>query len=93
MDEEVEMTLEAFDMAFSKKKIYERKKWLEVYDENDVLDYSQPRFSYVEAINKELEALQNRYDAETRHSQDIEKQQEWQTKIIEALNKLSRYSS
>ena len=46
-----------------------------------------------EAINKELEALQNRYDAETRHSQDLEKQQEWQTKIIEALNKLSRYSS
>lgn len=46
-----------------------------------------------EAINKELEALQNRYDAETRHSQDIEKQQEWQEKIVEALNKLSRYSS
>ena len=44
-------------------------------------------------INKELEALQNRYDAETRHSQDLEKQQEWQTKIVEALNKLSRYSS
>lgn len=46
-----------------------------------------------EAINKELEALQNKYDAETRHSQDLEKQQEWQEKIIEALSKLSRYSS
>lgn len=44
-------------------------------------------------INKELEAFQNKYDAETRHSQNLEKQQEWQTKIIEALNKLSRYSS
>lgn len=46
-----------------------------------------------EAINKELEALQNRYDAETKHSQNLEKQQEWQEKIISALNKLVRYSS
>ena len=46
-----------------------------------------------DAINKELETLQKKYDAETRHSQDLEKQQEWQTKIVEALNKLSRYSS
>jgi len=46
-----------------------------------------------EDINKELEALQNKYDAETRHSQDLEKQEEWQNKIIEALNKLSHYSS
>ncbi|TJY36315.1 DUF922 domain-containing protein [Pontimicrobium aquaticum] len=45
------------------------------------------------AINKELEALQNKYDAETRHSQNIEKQQEWQEKIVDALNKLVRYSS
>ncbi len=46
-----------------------------------------------DAINKELETLQKKYDAETRHSQDLEKQKEWQTKIVEALNKLSRYSS
>lgn len=46
-----------------------------------------------DAINKELEALQNKYDAETRHSQNLEKQQEWQAKIVEALNKLAQYSS
>lgn len=45
------------------------------------------------AINKELEALQNKYDAETRHSQNIEKQHEWQGKIVDTLNKLARYSS
>lgn len=45
------------------------------------------------SINNELEVLQNKYDTETRHSQNIEKQQEWQSKIIDALNKLSRYSS
>ncbi|MFK2819835.1 DUF922 domain-containing protein [Flavobacteriaceae sp. LMIT009] len=46
-----------------------------------------------EEINKELEEMQNKYDAETDHSQIIEKQQEWQTYIVEELNKLVRYSS
>jgi hypothetical protein len=44
-------------------------------------------------INKELEEMQQRYDAETNHSQIIEKQQEWQTYIVEELNKLVSYSS
>lgn len=44
-------------------------------------------------INRELEAMQNKYDAETDHSQNIEKQQEWQSKIVVELNKLVYYSS
>jgi hypothetical protein len=45
------------------------------------------------AINSELEAMQNLYDAETNHSQNIEKQKEWQAKIIIELNKLANYGS
>ena len=44
-------------------------------------------------INSELEAMQNKYDEETNHSQNIEKQKEWQSRIIVELNKLVYYSS
>lgn len=47
-------TLEAFDVAFVKDKILDRKQWLRDYDESDVLDYSQPKFTYCDGINKEL---------------------------------------
>jgi len=44
------------------------------------------------AINTELEAMQKLYDAETNHSQNIEKQQEWQKKIVLQLSELEQYS-
>lgn len=44
-------------------------------------------------INKELEAMQNKYDADTNHSQNIEKQKEWQANIVRELNALVYYSS
>jgi DNA topoisomerase-2 len=45
----------AIDLAFGgKRTISDRKEWLKVYDENDVLDYSQPKFSYIDSIHKEL---------------------------------------
>ena len=43
-----------FELAFSKKKIAERKLWLQEYNEKDVLDYSQPRITYIDGINREL---------------------------------------
>lgn len=46
-----------------------------------------------DAINAELEAMQNAYDVETSHSQHVDKQNEWQAKIILQLNKLSYFSS
>lgn len=46
-----------------------------------------------EAINAELETMQNTYDAETSHSQNEDKQKEWQAKITVQLNKLAYYSS
>lgn len=45
------------------------------------------------AINEELSAMQNLYDAETNHSQDIEAQRKWESKITMALNKLAYYRS
>lgn len=43
------------------------------------------------AINVELAELQKKYDAETNHSQIIEKQNAWQTFIATELSKLSNY--
>jgi len=45
------------------------------------------------AIIKELGELQNKYDAETNHSLNIEQQLAWQKFIEEELNKLSNYGS
>lgn len=48
-------TCKAIDLAFGgKRTIGDRKEWLKVYDENDVLDYSQPRISIIDSVNKEL---------------------------------------
>ena len=44
-----------------------------------------------DAIIKELGELQNKYDAETNHSQILEKQLAWQKFIALELNKLSNY--
>ena len=45
------------------------------------------------SINRELTAMQNLYDEETDHSQNLEKQREWESKITLALEKLAYYSS
>ena len=46
-----------------------------------------------DAIIKELGDQQNKYDAETNHSQNIEKQIAWQKFIALELNKLANYGS
>ena len=40
-----------------------------------------------------LSKMQNQYDAETNHSQNLEKQLEWQAFIKQELRKLAAYSS
>ncbi len=45
------------------------------------------------AINKELEDLQNRYDAETDFSRNVEAQNKWQEYILKELKKLEAYKS
>lgn len=43
------------------------------------------------AINDELRQMQQKYDLETDHSQNVEKQKEWQQYIKLQLDKLSYY--
>jgi hypothetical protein len=45
------------------------------------------------AINTELSEFQQQYDAETNHSQHVDKQIAWQTLIATKLNKLSNYGN
>ncbi|NQX86028.1 MAG: DUF922 domain-containing protein [Flavobacteriaceae bacterium] len=45
------------------------------------------------AINKELSAMQNLYDIETEHSQNIEAQRAWERKIFLELQRLRYYRS
>jgi hypothetical protein len=44
-----------------------------------------------ERMNIELDAMQNQYDAETRHSINIEKQRVWERYVEMELDKLSFY--
>ena len=43
------------------------------------------------AINNELTEMQKKYDAETNHSQIVEKQKEWQNYVTLEIEKLSYY--
>ncbi|WOD44091.1 DUF922 domain-containing protein [Hwangdonia lutea] len=44
-------------------------------------------------INKELTAMQDKYDAETNYSRNFENQAKWKSYIANELNKLSKYKS
>eukprot|EP00803_Ostreobium_quekettii_P008948 evm.model.scf_153.13 EVM.evm.TU.scf_153.13 scf_153:119338-130787(-) len=44
----------AIEMAFSKKKVEERKQWLQGYQPGTYLDHSQPEIGYSDFIHKEL---------------------------------------
>lgn len=45
---------DAIDMVFNKKRADDRKEWLNQYDRNSYLDTSNPLINYEEFINKEL---------------------------------------
>ena len=49
-----ELSDNAIDMVFNKKRADNRKEWLEVYDRKSYLDTSKKSISYEEFINKEL---------------------------------------
>ena len=44
-------------------------------------------------INNEVSEMQNKYDAETNHSRNVEAQVKWQLFVEAELNKLSKYKS
>uniref|UniRef100_A0A6C0CGS4 DNA topoisomerase (ATP-hydrolyzing) n=1 Tax=viral metagenome TaxID=1070528 RepID=A0A6C0CGS4_9ZZZZ len=50
----------SIDLAFNKKRADDRKKWLSMYDKNDVLDYTDKSITYETFINKDLIHFSNR---------------------------------
>jgi DNA gyrase/topoisomerase IV subunit B len=47
-------TMDSIGLAFDKKRADDRKNWLQVYDRNDILDYSKSSITYKEFIDKDL---------------------------------------
>lgn len=80
-------------LHFDITELHARKFRKRVQRTNFNMNINRQMEAIHEQINRELEAMQNKYDAETNHSQNIEKQKEWQTYIVEELNKLVYYSS
>lgn len=80
-------------LHFDITELYARKFRKRIENTRFTMDINNQMEVIHEAINEELETMQNKYDAETNHSQDIDKQKEWQTNIVIELNKLSYYSS
>lgn len=52
---------DAINLAFSKKQIEDRKKWLKHYDKNKIIDFSNKILSYNDFVHKELIHFSN-YD-------------------------------
>ncbi|MCB0462477.1 MAG: DUF922 domain-containing protein [Flavobacteriaceae bacterium] len=65
-----------------KKRIAQTKFDLRISDQMERIHY---------VINDELRQMQQKYDNETNHSQNVEKQKEWQQFIKLQLDKLSYY--
>ena len=80
-------------LHFDITELFARKFRQRIENTTFDLSISSQMKSIHNAINTELEAMQNLYDAETNHSQSLEKQKEWQTRIIIQLNKLAHYGS
>lgn len=80
-------------LHFDITELFARKFRQRIVATRFTMDISRQMERLHNAINIELEAMQNQYDLESNHSQNIEKQKEWQAKIILQLNKLANYSS
>ena len=44
----------SINLAFNKKQADDRKEWLKSYDENNILDYNEPKTVIEDFVNKEL---------------------------------------
>ena len=66
---------------------------MEKFDVGKVKDVKQTLKSLYQKIEAERREMQERFDAETKHSQEEEMQMEWQEFIEAELAKLSEFSS
>jgi hypothetical protein len=86
--------LEHEQLHFDIAELYARKirKAIEELRKKKLKRYS----NYEQVINRlldEREAMDVKYDKETFHSMDLDKQKEWSNVIIAALEELKRYAS
>ena len=51
---EKEKTDYSINLAFNKKQADDRKDWLKEFDENNILDYNEPKTVIEDFVNKEL---------------------------------------
>jgi DNA topoisomerase II len=54
---------EQLDLAFNKKRADDRKAWLSAYDQERILDYSDPKVTYEDFVNRDLIHF-SKYDLE-----------------------------
>jgi len=80
-------------LHFDITELFARKFRQRIKNTTFTLDIKNQMEGLHDTINAELEVMQQAYDSETDHSQNIKKQKEWQAKIILELNKLAYYSS
>ena len=61
MDDKTNENYIAITLGFAKNKVIDRKRWLEKYDRNNIIDYNTKTISYHDFINKDLIHFSN-YD-------------------------------
>ena len=82
-DNEVNSNVE---LAFSKNNADLRKKWLESYDKNEILDYTDKNISIGDLINKDLKHF-SKYDCERSVPSIVDGLKPGQRKVIYAVIK------
>jgi hypothetical protein len=80
-------------LHFDITELFARKFRQRIESTNFTMDINAQMEAIHKGIQEELKTMQHRYDAETSNSQDVQIQNEWQTKIIVQLNELVYYSS
>jgi hypothetical protein len=80
-------------LHFDITELFARKFRQRIESTNFTMDINAQMEAIHKEVQEELKAMQYRYDTETSNSQDIQIQNDWQTKIIVQLNELVHYSS
>lgn len=78
-------------LHFDITELFARKFKQRISESEFTLDIQVEIKRIYDSINTELDEMQRRYDVETNHSQNVEKQKEWQDLIADEIDKLARY--
>lgn len=86
-------TLQHERLHFDITELYARKLRQRIANTKFTQNFNNEIEALYNEAKKELRELQKLYDAETHHSQDLEKQRYWELKIKQELHKFAAYSS